>query len=585
MTSTIAQPHHPLISDTLPAWYVEAAAPTRQILNRDMVTGQQLRQQWGETLARIQALDEFARPLLIKALDAEFGPGLDVDNTYVFKDIYQRGAFGQLQLAPPEVCLQSLLHAALQNFHQEEVDAPHQSGRVRIVEIRHVTDQRYGSYDKYPRHPMHIDPGRFMRVCRELDLGGSYQLHLDTVVGSSSGDSAETAAQVADLCGRKELNALKVQAHIAYMRKDISENFYQHLLALPERSRSGALQYGCLKICGFSVRDILIFRIKGEERCVIYVPGEAVEGMKEFNSFAQFKRLLSNKFTQTYCKWFLNRFIAQRSKAAFYRKVAERIAPAHLRFDPDDHAVIPRLIHVREVDADFDLGIELDEMPYDLFGHFYFQKMLRIKDDARVLAVPTGDEDEASRRARWSEYFSLGLNAVNLAALFVPLLGEAMMVVAGAQLLTETFQGIGAWSHSDMDEALEHLGSVAENLAFMAAFGALVKAGQAPEMPPLKRSPFIDKMVLTRLPGGGLRLAPPDPMPFARDAQLAGTTLPAAADVLQRVTLDKEIHRFRQQINDVAAYTSADAQLQWSYWLHCRAGLSGGLFMCSILKG
>ncbi|WP_426111614.1 NEL-type E3 ubiquitin ligase domain-containing protein [Pseudomonas sp. DSP3-2-2] len=562
MTSTIAQPHHQLISDTLPAWYVEATAATRQTLNRDMVSGQQLRQQWDQTLADIQPLDEFARPLLIKALDDEFGPGLDVDNTYVFKDIYQRGAFGQLQLAPPEVCLQTLLHAALQNFHQEEVDAPHKSGRVRIVDIRHVTDQRYGSYDEYPRHPMNIDPGRFMRVCRELDLGGKYQLHLDSVVGSFSGDPAETAAQVADLCGRKELNALQVQAHIAYMRKDISETFYTHLLALPERARSSALDYGCLKICGFSVRDILVFRIKSEETCVIYVPGEPVQGMKEFDSFAQLKRLLNHRFTPTYCKGFMNRFIAQRSKAAFYSKVADRVAPGRLRLDPDDTTIIPRLIHIREVDADFDLNIELDEMPYDLFGHFYFQTMLRIKDDARVLAVPTGDEDEASRRARLSGYFSLGLNAVNLAALFVPLLGEAMMVVAGAQLLTETFQGIDAWSHSDMDEALEHLGSVAENLAFMAAFGALVKAGQAPEMPPLKRSSFIDKLVPTRLPGGEIRLASPDPTPFTHDSHLPDTPLPGAADVLQRVALDQEIHRFRQQINDVAAYTSADAQLQ-----------------------
>ncbi|WP_341520792.1 DUF6543 domain-containing protein [Pseudomonas sp. G.S.17] len=552
MTAISAQPHQQLISDTLPAWYVGASAQQRQTLNSDMVRGQQLRQQWGETLERINALDEFARPLLIKALDDEFGPGLDVDTTYVFKDIYQRGAFGQLQLARSEVCLQTLLHAALQNFHQEEVDAPHQSGRMRIVEIRPVTDQRYGSYDEYPRHPMNIDPGRFMRVCRELDLGGQYQRHLDAVVGSPS----------ADLCGRKELNALKVQAHIAYMREDISETFYNHLLALPERGRSSALDYGCLTICGFSVRDILIFTLKGAKACVIYVPGEPVQGMKEFSSFEQLKRLLNRRFTPGYCKRFMNRFIAQRSKAAFYSKVADRVAPARLRFDPDDNTLIPRLIHIREIDADFDLDIELDEMPYDLFGHFYFQKMLRIKDDARVLAVPTGDEDEASRRARLSGYLSLGLNAVNLAALFVPLLGEAMMVVAGAQLLTETFQGIDAWSHSDMNEALDHLGSVAENLAFMAAFGALIKAGQAPEMPPLKRSSFIEKMVPTRLPGGETRLASPDLTPFAHDTYLADTPLPGAADVVQRSALDQEIHRFHRQINDVASFASADAQLQ-----------------------
>jgi len=566
MTSIIAHPHQGLISETLPAWYVEAAAPSRQTLNRDMVIGQQLREEWGLTLARIQALDEFARPLLKQALDDEFGPGLDVDNAYVFKDIYQRGAFGQPQLAPPEVCLQTLLHAALQNFHQEEVDAPHKSGRMRIVEVRPVTDQRYGSYDEYPRHPMNIDPARFMRVCRQLDLGRQYQRHLDRVLGPSTGDSErsdmQSSAQITDLCGRKALNALKVQAHIAYLRKDISETFYKHLLALPERARSGTLDYGCLTICGFSVRDILIFTIKGAKTCVIYIPDGLGQSLKEFSSFDELKRLLNRRFTPTYCKRFMNRFIAQRSKAAFYSKVADRVAPGRLRFDPDDNALIPRLMHVREVDSDFDLDIALDEMPYDLFSHFYFQNMLRIKDDARVLAVPTGDEDEASRRARLSGYLSVGLNVVNLAALFVPLLGEAMMVVAGAQLLTETFQGIDAWHHSDMEEALEHLGSVAENLAFMAAFGALVKAGQAPEMPLLKPSSFIEKMVPTRLPGGEIRLAPPELTPFGHATRLTDAPLPGAADIIQRAALDKDVLTFHRRINDVGAYASADAQLQ-----------------------
>lgn len=524
--------HHQFINETLPAWYVNATEHTRQLLNSDMVLGHQLREQLGKALAPVKPLDAFARPLLIEALEEEFGPGLDIDKTYFFKHIYKPGKFGELELAAPEVCLQTLLHVALQNFHQEEVDEPHRAGKVQIVEIKQVVDTRYGTYDQYPPHPMNVDPARFMSLCRKLDLGGKYQAHLDSVFGPDADNSSEgtgfTAEQIADLFGRKEHNALKVQAHIAYMRNDIPEAFYQQMLGLPERSRSGTLNYFCLKICGFSVRDILIFQIRGERTCVVYVPGEPNTSMKAFSSFDELKRLLSQRFTPAYCKAFMNRFIAQRSKAGFFNKVAERIAPAHVQFDPDDSTIIPRLIYVREVDLDFDLDIELDEIPYDLFTHFHFQKMLRIKDDARVLAVPTDDENEESRRARLAGYVAMGMNVANFAALFVPLLGEAMMVVAGAQLLTETFQGVGAWSHADMHEALEHLGSVAQNLAFMAAFGALVKAGTAPEIPAVKGSSFVGKMVPIKLPNGETRLWSPDLTPFAHDivppqgAQLSG---------------------------------------------------------------
>lgn len=48
-------------------------------------------------------------------------------------------------------------------------------------------------------------------------------------------------------------------------------------------------------------------------------------------------------------------------------------------------------------------------------------------DDARVLAVPTGDEDSADRLARLQAYTELGLDLLGLAAFFVPGLGEVML--------------------------------------------------------------------------------------------------------------------------------------------------------------
>ncbi|MGY2367183.1 hypothetical protein ACW9IO_31985, partial [Pseudomonas azotoformans] len=73
------------------------------------------------------------------------------------------------------------------------------------------------------------------------------------------------------------------------------------------------------------------------------------------------------------------------------------------------------------------------------------------------------------RLMHWAEW---GLNVLNVAAFFVPGLGEVMMAVTVVQLGYEVYQGIEAWSVGDSEEAWAHLTSVIQNVAYMAALGA-----------------------------------------------------------------------------------------------------------------
>lgn len=268
------------------------------------------------------------------------------------------------------------------------------------------------------------------------------------------------------------------------------------------------------------MRDVLVFQAKGHASCVVYMPGEPESPVQEYDSLAQFRQRLRSKLREARYQQYFAGFIAQRSKAGFFGKLRECLTPMRLRPIPGDTNLIPRQWRVPEADKNADLKILTREIPYPLLEFFYFQRMLRIRDDARALAVPTGDEDEASRRARLAGYLEMGMSVANLAALFVPVLGEMMMVVAGGQLLGETFQGVEAWAQGDMDQVLEHLGSVAENLAMLAVFAAAGKVALPAEVPSIKASSFVGDMIPVKLADGQTRLWRPDLSPFATDLVL-----------------------------------------------------------------
>ncbi|NWE37573.1 DUF6543 domain-containing protein, partial [Pseudomonas gingeri] len=104
---------------------------------------------------------------------------------------------------------------------------------------------------------------------------------------------------------------------------------------------------------------------------------------------------------------------------------------------------------------------------------FFFNSMIgKLQKDSRVLAVPTADFDVAVRDQRWRDYEAWGLDLLNLAGFFVPVIGQLMMGVAIGQMLGEVYEGVQDWRHQDRSAALSHLRNVLESLASMAAFAA-----------------------------------------------------------------------------------------------------------------
>lgn len=537
MNPPTASIHHPLIKTSLPSWYVYTTTELRERLHRDMLRGHHLRSQTQQALSGLQDLASFARPLLAQALKQAFGPGLDVDRDH-FRHVTFTDSLLPLpgKLTERTVTVQSLLQAALQNFHQEDVDAA-----TADSVIFHGTPNlaTFAANTSYP-HPLHVAPAKFMDVCRKLDLGGQYQAHIQAVLepaASTLRPQALNSAQIKYVLSQQMRNALHVEAHMAHMQGDdvLSSGAYDSILAATEhwaaqkKARAVNIQY--LSLLGFTLRDVLVFQPRGLEGCAVYIPGDPTTPLKEYDSLEQFMTLLRAKLRNADYQQYFAGFVGQRRRAEFISKLRECLTPYRTRPVPGATGLIPQQWMVAEVDENADLKCTVATIPYSLPEHFHFQRMLRIKDDARALAVPTGDEDRASRQARLAHYLALGMNAVNLAALFVPVLGEVMMAVAGAQLLVETFEGIEAWAHDDMQEALQHLASVAENLLMLAAFAAAGKAASPAEIPPIKDSSFIGNLIPVKLANGQTRLWSPDLTPFSTDVVLPKNIKPSVEGI------------------------------------------------------
>ncbi|MBC3952510.1 dermonecrotic toxin domain-containing protein [Pseudomonas folii] len=565
MNPTVIQTQQNLVKSTLPSWYIYTTAELRERLRRDMLRSHHLRSQVRKALSGMQDLMTFARPRLAAALKQAFGPGLDIDRDH-FRHVRFADSIWPLpsKLVERSFTVQSLLEAALQNFHQEEVDEVTADSVIYQGQPNLAT---FAAGTSFP-HPLKVSPAKFMALCRALDLGGQYQAHLKSVlepVASELPADALSGAQIKHVLSHQVRNAFYVEAHVAHMLGSdvLSHDAYRSILAASghwaEKGRSEAVDVQRLTLLGFAVRDVLVFQPRNLNGCVVYVPGDPVAPLKEYDSLDQFMKELRKKLRNVRYQQFFAGLIAQRRRAEFLVKLRACLTPMRERPVPGDTGLISRQWRVPEVDENADLRLATEIIPYSLLEYFHFQRMLRIKDDARVLAVPTSDEDEASRRARLAHYLATGMNVVNLAALFVPVLGEVMMVVAGAQLLVDTFQGVEAWAQGDMDEALEHLTSVAQNLAMLAVFAAAGKAASPGELPAIKDSAFVGRMIPVRLENGQMRLWSPDLAPFATDVTLPQGMKPGADGVFDhqgvkyiglqgrfyRIELDTALNRWR----------------------------------------
>src|SRR5690606_7781442 len=91
MGSAAQLPHQVFIQEKLPPWFIKAPPQQRLLLTQSMAASHLSRARLAECLDGVQGLLEFSRPLLTKALDDEFGPGLNPEQACFFHARFKRG--------------------------------------------------------------------------------------------------------------------------------------------------------------------------------------------------------------------------------------------------------------------------------------------------------------------------------------------------------------------------------------------------------------------------------------------------------------------------------------------------------------
>ncbi|MHC8345338.1 NEL-type E3 ubiquitin ligase domain-containing protein [Pseudomonas sp. RT6P73] len=434
---------------TLPAWLTDATPEKIVAFAAAMRELQACQLKVQPTLDRLKPLHEFCRVELTEELTQKYNVVFDVEQDRVELPGFDCGCPGSTE--PDDVARQkviarrSLLEAAMHNFTEDEAedDGLPAGGVVRVTST--------------PGGVPRLTPMAFAKVCRDLDLGRSYQTHFEATF--------KPAALDLDI-RRLKASALKVDAHTAYLKGHIGDSAFQMLQGLELTSGAGTaagvkpilyetapVQMQGFELFGACLWGVVIFSKRSlkdhpVDACVVYMPNDPNRPIFEYTTFALFKwHLIQQLKISAYADFFAG-YIDEGNRADFFKSLAQQE----------------------------DWKIDTPAIPTTLFSFLYQSHVTKMKSDALILAVPTSEVDAEVRQKRLLGYEETGLLIANIAGLFVPVLGQLMMGVAVGQLLGEVCDGIEDWRHDDKAGAMAHLLNVAENIAMMVAFAAGTKA-------------------------------------------------------------------------------------------------------------
>ncbi|MFJ4054781.1 NEL-type E3 ubiquitin ligase domain-containing protein [Pseudomonas sp. NPDC089743] len=473
------------IAGQLPGWLKSADVDLLLTLHRALRHQQAAAEGVRNLLAQMPSIEAFATPLLETALGQSGLADADVRNmkVYIENDVPLPSAAPRLHT--PWTTLHSnqpLLTAALHNFHEAET-RPSVHRRAHLQDVHGI------------KLPLAFEA--FASCCRTLDIGGRYQemLHARLFPKSRPPAPEGFARAAVERVLEENLRAkMEVAVRMARIKSELDDVDYLRLLPVCASkpivpAASGLATPRQLYLLGKRIHGPVAFEMRDSAAgplsgIISWIPQDPSRQIARYPTWAALYQSLSKQLRAPHYRSFFCRFISERDKPTFT-------------------ATLERLIQASDGKQPVDLDGRNFSIDMPLFAYLRAQQVDKILDDARVLAVPTGDETAIERHQRLEVLKSAGFDLLNLAALFVPVLGEVMMAVAAVDVVSEVYKGYADWRIGDRQGALDHLFGVAENLAV----GTVIGAAQVGVGRVLERMPFVDALTPLHEGEGRYRLA------------------------------------------------------------------------------
>lgn len=465
----------------------------------------------------------FAEPLLKALIKQRHGIEPDVRNTCL--RLYQSKKLPWYTIDISEGVTSrtvSLLDAALHNFASHET--------VEQASAYISKPDALGLFDVLPiANKMSI--AQFQTLCRDLDLGGQYKTHLEKVLLPSE-PLAQGVLQARVMAAQKD--ALAAAALMAMLRQDIQYDAYEMILKLIDGDSRALLDGIPIRCCDLSMLDTRLTGVllmlhgarnsQGQRRLIAYVPHDPDHPLKDYDSLGAFRDELTRQLRedryshatrQTY-RQFFSQFVDQQQRGHFFAALEQRLFTVsyHPRTERNDQRPPWRKTPVSKP------RLQFNHLPVrgNYWRYAYEQKLNKVLNDAREIAVSTAAADSNARWAWWENFKKIVSDIFNVALLIatplVPGLGELMMAYTAYQLTTEVIEGVVDLAEGLWQEAAEHVIGVVTSVIELAAFGA---AGQIGSAFKIKLSPLVEGMRPVELPDGRPSLWHRDLSPYARN--------------------------------------------------------------------
>ncbi|WP_458237575.1 dermonecrotic toxin domain-containing protein, partial [Pseudomonas sp. P5_A2_2] len=535
---------------TVPLWYENSSTDQRSALKALMEIDCHAQNNWDKTLAAVDSVTTFAKPLLTTAL-AEADIDLDVEKTWVRLyypvDYEFFGIATGVSTGDVRSRTFSLLQAALHNFETFEAEEGYFDKDSSFI-TGPDTQGRFDVIDST------LKIQQFVAICRELDIGGQYQKFINKFL-YEGGAAHEQALSLAFIDSKK--SAMKAAAYAALLKGDIELAHHELIVALineqdvvKDKDSRRPISYSPLSLMGYEIAECAVFFPTHANRydgsyVIAYIPDDPEHSIKKYASFADFEeqlthqlmyrppgsRIDSAKDALTDYQRFFSRFISEKDRGHFFLRFTEKVLDApsgtywkdqvrgYLKYvSPASRLVGPvadrhwRRDPVENIDLHAKLSLNFQWVGMaGIWTEMFRQKRRHLREDAQVLAVSTATEDAITRERRLANYLNIGLSIVGIAAFFVPPVGAAMLLITADQLLFETIEGARELSQGDKEAGWAHITDVLENLATMAALAPVFH---------YTVSPFIEGLKSVTLPSGKTRLWKPDLKPYERNVKL-----------------------------------------------------------------